>query len=44
VTPAHVARLKRTLSAGQCQELLKDLTLAPAWMHPIFRQLAGERA
>jgi hypothetical protein len=44
VTPAHVARLKRTLSAEQRGELLKDLTLAPAWMHPIFRQLAGEGA
>ena len=24
------------------RELLKDLRLAPAWMHPIFRELAEE--
>lgn len=44
VTPARVERLKRTLSADQRQELLKDLKLAPAWMHPIFRELARECA
>ena len=26
------------------QELIKDITLAPAWMHPIFRELAEEEA
>src|SRR6202051_45543 len=44
VTPARVEHLKRTLPADKRRELLKDLKLAPAWMHPIFRELAGEGA
>jgi hypothetical protein len=44
VTAARVEHLKRTLPADKRRELLKDLTLAPAWMHPIFRQLAEEEA
>jgi len=45
----HVTRerrdhLKRTLPANERRELLKDLRLAPAWMHPIFRELAEENA
>lgn len=42
VTPARVEHLKRTLPAAKRRELLKDLKLAPAWMHPIFRKLAEE--
>lgn len=42
VTPARVEHLKRTLSADQRRELLRDLQLAPAWMHPSFRELAEE--
>ena len=42
VTPARVEHLKRTLPAEQRRELLKDLKLAPAWMHPIFQELAEE--
>ena len=42
VTPKRVEHLKRTLPAEQRRELLKDLKLAPAWMHPIFRELAEE--
>ena len=43
----HVTRerrdhLKRTLPADKRRELLKDLRLAPAWMHPIFRELAED--
>jgi hypothetical protein len=43
----HVSRdqidhLKRTLPVEERRDLLKDMTLAPAWMHPIFRELAGE--
>jgi hypothetical protein len=30
------------LPAEKRRELLKDLKLAPAWMHPIFRELAEE--
>src|SRR5438270_12784951 len=44
VTPARLEHLKRTLPAQQRRELLKDLKLAPAWMHPIFRELAEEGA
>jgi hypothetical protein len=42
VTSARVEHLKRTLPADKRRELLKDLALAPAWMHPIFRELAEE--
>lgn len=44
VTPERRQHLKRTLPADQRRELLKDLRLAPAWMHPIFRKLAEEDA
>jgi hypothetical protein len=44
VTPERRAHLKRTLPADKRRELLKDLRLAPAWMHPIFRELAEEDA
>jgi len=40
ITPARIAHLKRTLPAEQRDQLVKDLNLAPAWMHPIFRELA----
>src|SRR5947209_5666609 len=43
VTPAQVAYLKRTLPANERRELLRDLRLAPAWMHAIFRELAEEQ-
>lgn len=43
VTPARIKHLKRSLPADKRRELLKDLKLAPAWMHPIFRTLAEER-
>ena len=41
ITPTRVEHLKRTLPAKERQQLLKDLPLAPAWMHPLFRELAG---
>src|SRR5271167_3099430 len=44
VTTARVEHLKRSIPADKRRELLKDLKLAPAWMHPIFRELAGEGA
>lgn len=37
----RMEHLKRTLPAKERRELLKDLRLAPAWMHPLFRELAG---
>ena len=42
VTPQRRAHLKRTLPAAKRQELIKDIQLAPAWMHPIFRELAED--
>jgi hypothetical protein len=44
VTPERRDHLKRTLPADQRRELIKDLKLAPAWMHPIFRDLAKDGA
>lgn len=44
ITPARRQHLKRTLPAQERRELVKDLRLAPAWMHPIFRELAEEEA
>jgi hypothetical protein len=44
VTPQRRAHLKRTIPAHQRRQLIKDLPLAPAWMHPIFRELAQEGA
>jgi hypothetical protein len=42
ITPERRKHLKKTLPAIKRRELIKDLRLAPAWMHPIFRELAGE--
>ncbi len=42
VTPERREHLKRTLPADERHRLLKDLRLAPVWMHPIFRELAQE--
>ena len=44
VTPERRAHLRRTLPADKRRDLIKDLRLAPAWMHPIFRELAEEGA
>jgi hypothetical protein len=44
VTPARREHLKRTLPVEERKGLVKDLPLAPAWMHPIFRELAGADA
>jgi hypothetical protein len=42
ITPERRKHLRRTLPADKRQELIKDLKLAPAWMHPIFRELAED--
>ena len=44
VTPARITHLKETIPLAQRKRLLKDLELAPAWMHPIFRELAEDSA
>ena len=40
VTLARINKLKSTIPLKQRKELLKDLALAPAWMHPIFHEIA----
>ena len=40
VTPQRIAHLKHSLPAEKRRALLKDLQMAPAWMHPILHNLA----
>ncbi|HLA11691.1 MAG TPA: DUF6088 family protein [Pyrinomonadaceae bacterium] len=40
ITAQRMAHLKRTLPAKERTQLMKDLPLAPTWMHPFFRELA----
>ena len=42
VTAERHKHLKRTLPAEKRCELIKDIKLASAWMHPIFRKLAED--
>lgn len=42
ITTDRVNHLKRTIPLKDRQSLMKDIRLAPAWMHPIFRELAEE--
>ena len=42
VTPDRIEHLRRTIPADKRRELLKDLAVAPAWMHPILRRIAEE--
>jgi hypothetical protein len=44
VTKARVRHLTTTLSPKDRRRLLKDLPLAPAWMHPHLRSIAGAPA
>lgn len=43
ISQGRIEHLRRTLPATDRRSLLKDLRLAPAWMHSIFRDLAGEQ-
>lgn len=40
ITPKRMAHLKRTLPINERKQLIKDIPLAPAWMHQFFRELA----
>jgi hypothetical protein len=40
ITPERITHLKRTLPEKERRKLLKDLPLAPTWMHSLFRELA----
>ena len=42
ITPARVAHLRELLSPEDRRRLLEDLPLAPAWMHPWFKSIAGK--
>ncbi len=42
ITPERVAHLRKLLSPADRRQLLADITLAPAWMHPYFRDIARE--
>jgi hypothetical protein len=42
VSRARVARLRKTLTVRDKRQLAKDLPLAPAWMHPHIRFIAGD--
>lgn len=42
VTLERVAHLQQMLPLKQRAQLLKDLPLAPAWMHPYLRHIAGQ--
>lgn len=44
ITPQRMAHLKRTLPAKERKQLIKDLPLAPTWMHPFFRELTESRS
>ena len=41
ITPERVATLRRLLSEADRRRLIKDLALAPAWMHPYLRRIAS---
>lgn len=41
VGPQHVQRLRERIPASERTKLLDDLALAPAWMHPILREVAS---
>lgn len=38
--PAHIERLRSRIPAKERSEILADLSLAPAWMHAHFREIA----
>lgn len=40
ITTERIEHLKRIIPLNQRQELLKEIRLAPEWMHSIFRKLA----
>ncbi len=44
VTRDRVKHLRQLLSAKDRKQLLADLPLAPAWMHPHLRYIAGDKS
>ncbi len=43
ISPERVSHLRTLLAAEDRQRLLEDIALAPAWMHPYFHLIAGEK-
>jgi len=41
ITPERVMHLRKLLSPEDRRQLMEDITLAPAWMHPCIRAIAG---
>ncbi len=41
ISAEQLAKIRRKLSAADRRVLLKELPLAPAWMHPMLRSLAS---
>jgi len=44
ITPARIERLKQNIPAVEREKVLQDLALAPAWMRPFLREVAGGAA
>lgn len=44
ITAERIEHLTRVIPVDKRQEILKDIRLAPEWMHYIFRKLAEETA
>lgn len=42
INPARLEHLRKSIPQSKRRELLQDLQLAPTWMQPLFRQLAGD--
>src|SRR5207249_4301682 len=42
VNAVRIHQLKSLLSPKDKRQLLKDVAHAPAWMQPLFREIAGE--
>lgn len=40
ITERRIHQLKKTIPWEKRQEVIKDIKLAPAWMRPIFREIA----
>lgn len=43
IRPEHLKRLRQTIPASERARLPRDLRYAPAWMRPLFRELAEPR-
>ena len=44
ITSARIAHLRTTLSREDRRQLLSDLAIAPAWLHPYLRAIAVDES